>query len=136
HTKQPCAPRREDPETHAALICLAEGRLLAETDRRQFTAEHRFKTRAEMIELFADVPEAVASTIEIAQRCAFRPRVQAPILPRFSVGAEGAAVDEAAELRRRAETGLEQRISTHGVAPGHTVEHYRERLAFELNVIE
>src|SRR6187549_3980559 len=109
---------------------------MVETDRRQLTPEHRFKTRAEMAELFADLPEAITSTVEIAQRCAFRPRVQAPILPRFSVGSEGAAVDEAAELRKRAEAGLEQRISSHGVAPGRTVEDYRERLAFELQVIE
>src|SRR6185295_13314490 len=81
-------------------------------------------------------PEALASTVEIAQRCAFRPRTQAPILPRFSVGEEGTAVDEAAELRKRAAAGLERRLAAHGLAPGRTVEIYRERLAFELNVIE
>src|SRR5215510_2451502 len=130
-TNEPLFARQEDYEAHDALICIAEGRLVVETDRRQFTPEHRFKTRAEMTALFADLPEAVASTVEIARRCAFRPRVQAPILPRFSVGG-----DEAAELRRRAEAGLEHRIKAHGVASGHTVEDYRERLAFELNVIE
>src|SRR6476659_1199129 len=134
-SNEPLFARREDYEAHDALICIAEGRLMVETDRRQLTPEHRFKTRAEMAELFADLPEAITSTVEIAQRCAFRPRVQAPILPRFSVGSEGAAVDEAAELRKRAEAGLERRISSHGVAPGRTVEDYRERLAFELNVI-
>ena len=133
---EPFFARREDYEAHDALICIAEGRLIVETDRRQLTSEHRFKTRAEMAELFADLPEAIASTVEIAQRCAFRPRVQAPILPRFSVGQEGGTVDEAAELRARAESGLERRIKSHGVAPGRTVEDYRERLAFELNVIE
>ena len=107
-TNEPLFARREDYEAHDALICIAEGRLMVETDRRQLTPEHRFKTRAEMAELFADLPEAIASTVEIAQRCAFRPRVQAPILPRFSVGSEGAAVDEAAELRKRAEAGLER----------------------------
>jgi DNA polymerase-3 subunit alpha len=132
----PLFARQEDYEAHDALICIAEGRLVVETDRRQFTPEHRFKTRAEMAALFADLPEAVASTVEIARRCAFRPRVQAPILPRFSVGADGAAVDEAAELRKRAEAGLDRRIKAHGVAAGRTVEDYRERLAFELNVIE
>src|SRR6202035_4207041 len=95
---------QDDYEAHDALICIAEGRYLAETDRRQLTAEHRFKTRAEMAALFADLPEALASTVEIAQRCAFRPRVQAPILPRFSVA--DTAVDEAEELRRQAEAGL------------------------------
>src|SRR6266567_834177 len=135
-TNEPFFATLDDYEAHDALLCIAEGRLLAETDRRQLTPEHRFKTRAEMAELFADLPEALASTVEIARRCAFRPRPQAPILPRFSVGDEGAAVDEAAELRKRAEAGLEHRIAIHGVAPGHTVEEYRERLAFELKVIE
>src|SRR6266567_2943006 len=135
-TNEPFFATLDDYEAHDALLCIAEGRLLAETDRRQLTPEHRFKTRAEMAELFADLPEALASTVEIARRCAFRPRTQAPILPRFSVGDEGAAVDEAAELRKRAEAGLEHRIAIHGVAPGHSVEEYRERLAFELNVIE
>src|SRR3954466_3370450 len=134
-SNEPLFARREDYEAHDALICIAEGRLMVETDRRQLTPEHRFKTRAEMTELFAELPEAIASTVESARRCPFRPRVQAPILPRFSVGSEGAAVDEAAELRKRAEAGLEQRISNHGIAPSRTVEDYRERLAFGLNVI-
>jgi DNA polymerase-3 subunit alpha len=134
-TNEPLFATRDDHEAHDALICIAEGRLVADTDRRQFTAEHRFKTRAEMMALFADLPEALVSSVEIAQRCAFRPAVQAPILPRFSIGDAGAPVDEAAELRRQAEAGLEQRLSVHGLAPGRTVEDYRERLAYELGVI-
>jgi DNA polymerase-3 subunit alpha len=132
-TNEPFFATRDDYEAHDALICIAEGRYLAETDRRQLTAEHRFKTRAEMAALFADLPEALASTVEIAQRCAFRPRVQSPILPRFSVG--DAAVDEAEELTRQAQSGLERRLSVHGLAPGRTAEDYRERLAYELGVI-
>src|SRR5262249_13238628 len=135
-TNEPFFAAREDYEAHDALICIAEGRLITETERRRLTPEHRFKTRAEMAQLFADLPEALSHTVEIAQRCAFRPRVQAPILPRFSVGEAGAAVDEGAELCKRAEAGLERRIKTQGIAPGHTIEEYRERLAFELNVIE
>lgn len=135
-TNEPFFARREDYEAHDALICIAEGRLLVETDRRQLTPEHRFKSRAEMEALFADLPEALASTVEIAQRCSFRPRTHAPVLPRFSVGADGAAVDEAAELRRSAEAGLERRIAAYGVAPDRTLQDYRERLDFELRVIE
>ena len=82
-TNAPLFATREDYEAHDALICIAEGRYLAESDRRQFTPEHRFKTRAEMMTLFSDLPEALASTVEIAQRCAFRPRTCAPMLPRF-----------------------------------------------------
>ncbi|PWB64512.1 MAG: DNA polymerase III subunit alpha [Bradyrhizobiaceae bacterium] len=124
-----------DYEAHDALICIAEGRLLAESDRRQLTAEHYFKSRAEMSALFADLPEALASTVEIAQRCAFRPRTRKPILPRFTA-ADGAPLDENAELRREAEEGLRARAAAHGLAPGLTLDDYRERLAFELGVIE
>ena len=72
------------------------------------------------------------STVEIAGRCAFRPKTRAPILPRFTADAS----DEPSELRRQAEEGLTRRIAAHGVAPGRNEEEYRERLAFELGVIE
>jgi len=134
-TNEPYFAGVTDYEAHDALICIAEGRFLAEADRRQLTPEHRFKTRAEMRELFADLPEALSSTVEIAERCAFRPHTKAPILPRFSVGEGGSVVNEADELRKRAEAGLTQRLATAGVADGHTVDEYRERLDFELGVI-
>ena len=134
-TNEPYFATAQDYEAHDALICIAEGRLVAESDRRQLTSEHRFKTRAEMANLFADLPEALASTVEIAQRCAFRPRTHQPILPRFSVGGNGATVDEASELRKRAEEGLERRLASAGVAQGHTVSEYHDRLDFELGVI-
>jgi DNA polymerase III subunit alpha len=134
---EPYFAREEDFEAHDALICIAEGRLIAEADRRQLTPEHRFKTRAEMAALFADLPEALGSTVEIAQRCAFRPAVRKPILPRFTgTAGKDALAEEAAELRRQAEAGLQQRLAVQGVAPGSTVEDYRQRLAYELDVIE
>ncbi|MGH6727200.1 MAG: DNA polymerase III subunit alpha [Pseudolabrys sp.] len=132
-TNEPFFASAADHEAHDALICIAEGRLLAEADRRQLNVEHRFKSRAEMAELFADLPEALASTVEIAERCAFRPRTHQPILPRFSAG--DSVVDEAAELRKRAEEGLALRLATAGLAPGVTEVEYRERLDFELGVI-
>jgi len=134
-TNEPFFGQTEDYEAHDALICIAEGRVVAETDRRQLTAEHRFKTRAEMAALFADLPEAIASTVEIAQRCSFRPQTRAPILPRFTVVGDK-PVDEPAELRRQAEEGLTRRLATLGLAPGRTPDDYRERLDFELGVIE
>ena len=100
-TNEPFFARREDHEAHDALICIAEGKLVADSERPQLSPEYRFKTRAEMATLFADLPEALASTVEIARRCAFRPtHAGDPILPRFSIGDSGEAVDEAAELRR------------------------------------
>ena len=52
-TNEPYFATAQDYEAHDALICIAEGRLVAESDRRQLTPEHRFKSRAEMVELFA-----------------------------------------------------------------------------------
>ena len=135
-TNEPYFAAAQDYEAHDALICIAEGRIISDTDRRQLTPQHRFKTRAEMVELFKDLPEAVASTVEIAERSAFRPKTHKPILPRFSVGEDGAAVDEAAELRNQAEGGLTRRLKAHGVAEGHMEQDYRDRLEFELGVIE
>ena len=121
-----------DYDAHDALICISEGAVIGQTGRRQLSPEHRFKTRAEMLALFADLPEATGSTIEIARRCAYRPRTRKPILPAFTTGA---AADEAAELVRQAETGLEMRLATRGMAPGIEREVYVKRLAFELDVI-
>ena len=133
-TNQPYFAKADDYDAHDALICLAQGRVLGDPERKRVTVEHRFKTRAEMAKEFADLPEALSSTVEIAGRCAFRPRTRAPILPRFTTDEAGGG--EAMELRRQAEAGLERRIAAHGLAPGHTEEEYRERLAFELGVIE
>jgi DNA polymerase-3 subunit alpha len=136
-TNEPYFATSDDYEAHDALLCIAGGRLIAETDRDQLTPDHRFKTRAEMAVLFADVPEALASTVEIAERCAFRPVTRKPILPRFTVGADAADArsDEAAELHRQAEEGLRHRTKVHGLAQGTTEEDYRARLAFEIDVI-
>jgi len=131
-TNEPFFATPSDYESHDALICIAEGRLIAETDRRQLTPQHYFKSRREMADLFSDLPEAIANTVEIAQRCAWRPRTSKPILPRFT--SDG--TDEAAELRKRAAAGLERRIALHGLAPNASREDYDARLAFELDVIE
>jgi DNA polymerase-3 subunit alpha len=138
-TNEPYFASTDDYEAHDALLCIAGGRLIAETDREQLTPDHRFKSRAEMAVLFADIPEALASTVEIAERCSYRPLTRKPILPLFTVGAGTDAADaasaEAAELRRQAEEGLDRRLKVYGLAPGMTDEDYQKRLAFELDVI-
>ncbi len=105
-----------DYEAHDALICIAEGAVIGDGARRQLSPEHRFKTRAEMVALFSDLPEATRNTVEIAQRCAYRPRTRKPLLPRFS--ASGALEEEAELLRREAEAGLSARMNAHGLTPG------------------
>ncbi len=92
-----------------ALLCIAEGTTLNREDRRRLTPEHRFKSPAEMRELFADVPEAADNTLVVAQRCAVRAPRRAPILPAFPVR-EGAS--EADELRDQARACLERRLES------------------------
>ncbi len=130
-TNEPYFAARSDYEAHDALLCIAEGALVGQDDRRRLSREHRFKTRAEMRALFADLPEAAANSVEIARRCAYRPLTRKPILPSFKQGA-----DEAAELRAQARAGLEARLDAYGPSAGHTREDYEERLEFELSIIE
>jgi DNA polymerase III subunit alpha len=117
-------------EAHDALLCIAGGTFLDVEDRRRLTREHRFKTATEMTALFADLPEAIASTVEIARRCAFRPKKRAPILPQF-VPESGLAPED--ELKVQARAGLARRLSEHGRFAEEQV--YLDRLEFELGVI-
>jgi DNA polymerase-3 subunit alpha len=130
----------DDYEAHDALLCIAGGNYVVEDNRRRLSREHYFKSAEQMAELFADLPEALASTVEIAKRCAYRPRGRKPILPRFVAAAPGASVEEqlaveAEELRRQAEAGLERRLSVQQPAPGFTLEDYKKRLEYELGII-
>jgi DNA polymerase-3 subunit alpha len=137
-TNEPYFSSQEDFEAHDALICIAVGSYVAVDDRRRLSPEHYFKTAAEMRALFADLPEALDSTIEIARRCAYRPMERTPILPPFLTGGvatSALAETEAAELRRQSEAGLKERIAQLGVAPGHDASAYARRLSFELDVI-
>ena len=137
-TNEPYFATQEDFEAHDALICIAEGSYVAVDDRRRLSPEHYFKTGAKMRELFADLPEALDNTVEIARRCAYRPMEREPILPPFLADAAATSARgeiEAAELRRQSEAGLKERIAQHGLATGYDTEAYEKRLSFELDVI-
>ncbi|MEG6509632.1 DNA polymerase III subunit alpha [Methyloligella sp. 2.7D] len=129
---------QDDFEAHDALLCIAQGSYIAVDERRRVTPEHYFKTQSQMAALFADLPEAIANTVEIAKRCAYRPVKQAPMLPSFVADAaspEAQAEAEAQTLRERSKAGLAKRLEAQGLAPGHTEQDYAERLEFELDVI-
>jgi DNA polymerase III subunit alpha len=137
-TNEPYFASTEDFEAHDALICIAEGSYVAVDERRRLSPEHYFKSAQQMRQLFADLPEALDNTIEIARRTAFRPLQRQPILPPYLTGGEASsalAETEAAELRHQSEAGLKERIAQHGVAPGQDEAAYAARLAFELDVI-
>ena len=121
-------PKAEMYEAHDALICIAEGAYVDQQGpRRHLTPQHYFKSEAEMAALFADLPEALENTVEIARRCAFAAGKRKPILPKF-------ADDEVEELRRQAREGLKARLDV--IAHSATVEEYQARLEFELGIIE
>ncbi|NDF13374.1 MAG: DNA polymerase III subunit alpha, partial [Proteobacteria bacterium] len=117
-------------EAHDALICVADGRYLAEENRRRFTPEHGFKSADDMAKLFADIPEAIANTVVIAKRCGVMSEQRKPMLPTFTTEAGRSQEDE---LRHIATEGLKKRLTQ--VQPAATEQAYFDRLDFEMNVI-
>ena len=124
-------PDREFYEAHDALLCIADGRAIADTDRRRLTPEHYFRPAAEMRSVFADLPEACDNTLVVARRCAFIPQQRKPILPAFAT-ADG--MDEQTALRVAARDGLAARLEIGGIDDA-AAGPYRERLEYELGVI-
>ncbi|AUH64476.1 DNA polymerase III subunit alpha [Paracoccus zhejiangensis] len=115
-------------QAHDALICIAEKAYVDQPQpRRRLTPQHYFKSAEEMAVLFADLPEALENSVEIARRCAFAVAKHKPILPRF-------AENEVEELRLQAKQGLAERLKVipHAVS----VADYEARLEFELGIIE
>ncbi len=88
-TNEPYFETVEDFEAQDALICIAQGSYVAVDERRRLSPEHYFKTAQQMRELFADLPEAIDNTLEIARRTAFRPMQRQPILPPYLTGRRG-----------------------------------------------
>jgi DNA polymerase-3 subunit alpha len=126
--------RFQRPEQHAVhdvLLCIANSAYVSQADRVRASPQQYLKSPAEMAAAFADLPEALASTVEIARRCSFRPKKNKPILPPFDTKR---GRDEAAELAAQARAGLKERLKI--VQPAAEVKVYEERLAYELGVIE
>jgi len=127
----------EDYEAHDALLAVAAGQIVANEDRRRVTPDHYLKRQSEMANLFADLPEALTNTVEIARRCAIHAPTRKPILPRFTANpSEDPLKMEAQELVRQAREGLEYRLAVSGPAAGYSIQDYQQRLDYELNIIE
>jgi DNA polymerase-3 subunit alpha len=132
-------PDRDFYEAHDALICIAEGRAVADQDRKRLTPDHFFRPAAEMRALFADLPEACDNTLVVAQRCAFIPQPRKPILPAFAT-VDG--LDEESALREAAGIGLDARLAAQvyrsdmtGDERDAAAEPYRKQLRFEIDTI-
>lgn len=136
-TNEAFFPNASMYEAHDALLCIAGGTYVNELDRRRLTPDHSFKSPEEMEALFSDLPEAIANTQVIAQRCSFLLVPINPILPSFP------CENEVEELRRQARAGLEDRLTRYVFTSDTTEkeklelrEKYIKQLDYELGVIE
>jgi DNA polymerase III subunit alpha len=126
----------DDYEAHEARVCISEGEILGNQRRvRKFTREQYFKSSAQMVELFADIPSAVANTLEIAKRCNVSLVLGKPQLPDYPTP-NGMAIDE--YFRFSSHEGLKERLAH--LYPDATKreaerQRYEERLEFEINTI-
>ena len=126
---------RADFEAHEARVCIHEGAQLADSSRaRRYTEEQYLKTPAEMAELYADAPELLRNTVEVAKRCSLEIRLGASMLPAYPVP-EGTTTE--GFLREESQRGLIARLAaTPALAadPG-SAQIYDARLQLELGVI-
>jgi len=126
-------------EAHDALLCIAQGSYVGQTDRRHVTSEHYFKSGADMVALFEDLPEATANTKVIAQRCGFKVPMLPPILPEYgTAGREG----EAEAVKQQSYDGLRERLEAavfteemDEAKREEVAKPYFDRLDYELGII-
>jgi DNA polymerase-3 subunit alpha len=116
---------------HDAMLCIAHSTHIDAPDRRRSSADNYVKPSETMAELFADLPEATANTLVIAQRCAAAPPKRKPILPSLAGDLEGEARMMAEDARR----GLEARLAPYGELTAEERKVYDERLQFEVDII-
>ncbi|TNE42070.1 MAG: DNA polymerase III subunit alpha [Sphingomonadales bacterium] len=118
-------------EAHDVMLCIADSAYVDSADRRTSSPDAWMKPAAEMQRLFADLPEALANTLVVAQRCAVMAPKRKPILPSLAGDIEG----EARMLREQATAGLEARLEKAGITDEAARKPYFERLEFELGII-
>ncbi|MGC9219741.1 MAG: DNA polymerase III subunit alpha [Solirubrobacteraceae bacterium] len=120
--------RREDYDSHEALLCVQTGSQLSDPRRMSFaTNEFYLRSSEEMAEKFARWPEALASTLEVAERCNVEIELGKQLIPRFECP-DG--IPERAYLRRLVMDGLSWRFGD--PVPGQAIQ----RAEYELDVIE
>ncbi|MEY3180026.1 MAG: hypothetical protein RL614_498, partial [Pseudomonadota bacterium] len=126
----------EDYTAHEARVCIAEGELLGDPRRpKRFTEEQYFLTQEQMYERFADLPAALANTVEIAKMCNLNLTLGQARLPEFPTP-DGMALDQ--YLMQQAELGLDKnlrRLYPKEEERAALEPRYRERLRFEVNTI-
>lgn len=136
-TNQVCFLQRDDFEAHEARVCIHQGTTLDDPKRpRAYSEQQYLRSPAEMAELFADLPQALENTVEIAKRCNLHLELGKNVLPDFPTPDGSSA---AAYFTLQATAGLEQRLQnqfdSHAATFAAQRQPYDERLALELRVI-
>ncbi len=120
-------------EAHEARVCIGYGRTLDDPRRpREYSEKQYLRSPEEMAELFSDLPEALANTVEIARRCSVTIPLGEPSLPNFPVP-DGTTIEDF--LSQLSHEGLSRRLEQLQLTDPDTLTEYRERLDFELGVI-
>ncbi len=118
-------------KAHDAMLCIANSTQIEADDRPRSNPQAFVKTASMMEEAFADLPEATANTLVIAQRCAFAPPYRKPILPSLAGDLSG----EARMLAEDSRAGLDARLSAYPDLTEEERKVYFDRLEFEIDVI-
>jgi len=130
-TNPTCFAEPHFHEAHDVMLCIADSAYVETPDRRKSCPEAWMKPAQEMQRLFDDLPEAIANTLVVAQRCAVAAPKRKPILPSLAGDIEG----EAQMLRDLATAGLEARLAKAGIVQDDARRPYFERLTFEVDII-
>lgn len=118
-------------DAHDAMLCIAASTHVDNTDRPRSSKEAWVKPAEVMAQAFADLPEAMANTLVIAQRCAYIPPKRKPLLPSLAGDKEG----EARMMAEMAHAGLVQRLEPYGEMDAALRQTYFDRLDFEVGII-
>ena len=128
-TNDVCFAGGSDYEAADALSCVLNQTKVIDPERPRKSSEQYFKSSAQMIDIFSDLPEAIENTVNIARRCAFFVNVhEKPLLPRFGDDFE----DECKMLRDNTMNGLTERLKQHGITD---TAPYFDQANYELDVI-
>ena len=136
-TNEVCFENPDYYDAHEALLCIDKKEYLSQTNRKKFPKETYFKSAQEMSLIFADIPEAISNTLEIAKRCSSRPKPKDPTLPNFSTQDKS----ENDILIEDAKRGLQKRLDFKFEIENNLnnkesiLNEYNERLKKELNII-
>ena len=124
---------------HDALLCISQGLVVGQSERRKTNPDFYFKSADEMNKLFSDLPEAISNTLEIAKRCYYKANFIKPLLPEYPY-LDGRS--EKIALYDLTKSGLNKRLQSFVISEfmdkktkSETIKKYMGRMEYELKII-